>query len=367
MNASYRAILFVVGSCSLVHAQSPGKAMVAAPYNPPLRVGEKVVGTWDTLECTVERYQGDWAWIRTDDGKHGWVRSSEVVPLDKAVEYFTQKIEAGPSNVGWRQARAIAYERQGDIDRAIADIGEAIKLAPEDVYHYYNTRGNFYLLQKDYDRALEDYNQSLRLRPNHAYAWNNAGLARRAKGDYDKAVENLTRAIELDPQYANAYDSRARVWTDKRDYDRALADYGRALELDPQLADLYIGRAAVWEAKGEYAKALADLAKAEQIDANDAEPHNGRAWLLATCPDDQVRDGQQAVAEAQKACELTQWKDFNCIDTLAAAYAETGDFENAVTYVERAIEQAPDDKKAGYQERLEQYRQKKPYRQQRPE
>ncbi|HEX5442719.1 MAG TPA: tetratricopeptide repeat protein [Pirellulales bacterium] len=349
--------------CSpFARAQAPVRAMVAAAYSPQLKVGDKVVGTWNTMECLIERSQGDWAWIHTEDGKEGWVRSNEVVPLDKAVDYFTQKIAAEPGNLGWRQTRAVAYQRQGKLDQAIADISEAIKLAPADLEHYYNARGNFYLQKKDYDRALADYNQSLRLRPDNAYAWNNAGVTRRAKGDYDKAIENLTRAISIDPAYPNAYESRAHAWADKHDYDRALADYAKAIQLDPKLLDAYFGRAALWETKGEFGKALADLQKCTQIDPDEADAHNGLAWLLATCPDDDTRDGPRAVAEAQKACELSAWEDLNAIDTLAAAYAEAGNFDKAVEYAQRAVEQAPEAKQAAYQKRLKLYRQKKPFR-----
>lgn len=362
MHLAARVCLLILCCCSLAQAQAPVRAMVAAAYSPQLKVGDQVVGTWNTMECLIERTQGDWAWIHTEDGKEGWVRSYEVVPLAKAVEFFTQKIAAEPGNVGWRQTRAVAYERQGKLDQAIADITEAINLAPADLEHYYNARGNFYLQKKDYDRALADYNQSLRLRPDNAYAWNNAGVARRAKGDYDKAIENITRAISIDPAYPNAYDSRARAWADQRDYDWALADYAKAIQLDPKFLDAYFGRAAVWEAKGEYAKARADLEHCVQIDPDEADAHNGLAWLLATCPDDQTRDGQRAIEEAQKACGLSAWEDVNAIDTLAAAYAEAGDFDQAVEYAQRAIEKVPEHKKAAYEERLNLYRQKKPFR-----
>lgn len=349
--------------CCTAQAQGPAEGIVASPHNPPLRVGDKVVGTWTTMECIIERYQGDWAWIHTEDGKEGWVRSDEVAPLGKAVELFTKKIEAEPRNTGWRQARAIAWRRQGELDRAIADISEAIALAPPDLDHYYNTRGNFYLEKKDYERALADYNEAIRRRADNAYAWNNAGLARRAKGEYAKAVENFTRAIALDPAYPNAYENRARTWTDQHDYDRALADYERAIGIDSKSIYAYLGRAALWESKGEYARALADYEKPAQFDPENPEAHNALAWLLATCREDQVRDGQRAVAEALKACELANWKKPNAVDTLAAAYAETGDFENAVKYAERALDIAPEDQQPGCRERLELYRQKKPYRQ----
>jgi len=90
---------------------------------------------------------------------------------------------------------------------------------------------------------------------------------------------------------------------------------------------------------------------------------DGRAWLWATCPDAQLRDGKRAVQSAARACELTGWKDAGALDTLAAAYAEAGDFSKAIESQERAIKLFTDVtlRKVG-EARLKLYRDGKPYR-----
>ena len=89
------------------------------------------------------------------------------------------------------------------------------------------------------------------------------------------------------------------------------------------------------------------------------------AWFLATSPDYAQRNGKEAVEYATKACELTEWKNANLIETLAAAYADIGDFDTAITYLREAME-IEDNDSSDRQERermLELFRHRKPYRQ----
>jgi Flp pilus assembly protein TadD len=107
---------------------------------------------------------------------------------------------------------------------------------------------------------------------------------------------------------------------------------------------------------------LADYGQAIRLDPKNAEAHNARAWLLATRPDDKLRDGKLALNSARRLCELSDWKDASYIDTLAAAYAEVGDFEKASQHQRQAIELATPELRAPLQDRLELYQDKKPYR-----
>jgi len=86
-----------------------------------------------------------------------------------------------------------------------------------------------------------------------------------------------------------------------------------------------------------------------------------RAWFRATCPDSSFRNGQQAVKDAKAACSIMQWKDEDMIDTLAAAYAETGDFDSAVRYAAQALAVkgiSPEDAKV-FREHLAWFQQRK--------
>jgi tetratricopeptide (TPR) repeat protein len=119
----------------------------------------------------------------------------------------------------------------------------------------------------------------------------------------------------------------------------------------------YIGRA-------QYAKSVAMLREAIVSDSKDDWSYNQLAWIEATVPDASVRNGTEAVTAAIKACELTEWRNWRGIDTLAAAYAEAGDFKRAIEFQEQALRTGNPtevDRKA-MRERLSLYQQSKPFR-----
>jgi cytochrome c-type biogenesis protein CcmH/NrfG len=91
---------------------------------------------------------------------------------------------------------------------------------------------------------------------------------------------------------------------------------------------------------------------------------NSVAWIRATCSEDALRNGRRAVEEAIKACELTHWNQGACIDTLAAAYAESGDFDQAIRYEQQTLEitDEKDPRRKNLQQRLALYKEHKPFR-----
>jgi tetratricopeptide (TPR) repeat protein len=185
--------------------------------------------------------------------------------------------------------------------------------------------------------------------------------------DYDLAIARCNRAIRLDPNWPVAYLTRAWALDEKGDYDKAIEDCNTALTLRPNKGDeseAYNTRAGVYMDKKEYQKAIKDFHKAIQVDPQRSAAYGELAWLLATCPDDKVRDGKKAWEYAKKAHKLDP-EDAAYMDKLAAAFAECGDFEQAVHWEEKAIagstrSQVKDVKE--WKERLTLYQKKMPYR-----
>jgi tetratricopeptide (TPR) repeat protein len=109
--------------------------------------------------------------------------------------------------------------------------------------------------------------------------------------------------------------------------------------------------------------ARADYAEAIRLDPQSAWAWNEEAWRWATSTDERARNGMLAILAATKACELTDWKSFLFIDTLAAACAEDKDFENAVKWETRALELAQERERKAINARLKLFKSGKPYRQ----
>lgn len=213
-----------------------------------------------------------------------------------------------------------------------------------------------------HEETVEDCTRAIELGRKTTCIYNSRGYAWYCRDEYDKAIEDYTKAIALDPEDAAAYFNRGSAWQSKGEYDKAIADYDRVIELDPEDADAYFSRGDVWDIRGEYEKAIADCSRAIDLEPDNADAYNQLAWLRSTCPESGFRDAQAAIESALRACELTNWQDWNILDTLAAAYAETGDFESAVCWVTKALELAPETEKAVEQNRLELYQSGTPYR-----
>jgi len=235
-------------------------------------------------------------------------------------------------------------------------------VAPKDAAAYIQ-RGRDYLNDGDYDRAIADFTQALQLDPNSAAAYFSRGRANKLKGNYEQALADYNEAIRLNPKMFAAYVNRGQIYNMADEYDQAIADFNQAIQLDPARPIPYLNRGVAAGSKGEYAKAKADFTSALEIQPDFSPAYNNLAWLLATCPQADFRNGKEAVENATKACALSNWKNINQLDTLAAAHAEAGDFDNAVKWETQVLgtpDLAPEDV-AIAKDRLSLYQAHQPY------
>ena len=113
---------------------------------------------------------------------------------------------------------------------------------------------------------------------------------------------------------------------------------------------------------GEFERAVSDYETVLRNAPDDAEALNGVAWVLATCPISELRDGVRAIETATRSCEILNYAEWYCVGTLAAAFAEANKFEEAFKWAKESLSMAPDDEKQACSERLQLYERNQPYR-----
>lgn len=189
---------------------------------------------------------------------------------DRRIAACSQIIKSKGGAIGLALAysyRGLARQAKGNLDQAIADYTEAIRIDPK-LAAAYNNRGWALNEKQEPDRAIADFDQAIRLDPKMAYAYNNRGNSHRARKDLDRAIADYTEAVRLDPRYAHAFNNRGNVYRDKKEVDRAIADYTEAIRIDAKLVRAYMNRGEAHVTKGQTAQAVADFRKVLELPAS---------------------------------------------------------------------------------------------------
>jgi tetratricopeptide (TPR) repeat protein len=279
---------------------------------------------------------------------------TEVVTRAEAALAETQDETArayGSRLMAWAlNRRGELAAEQEDETTAQADFERAVELDPE-CWRAVHNRGVSMAHQGKHQEALQDFDRTLTLQPKFANAWHNRGELRYQSGEYPAAVEDYAQAIKLNPDVPAFWVARGHAYYRQGDYQAAVDDYTQALRRDRNQADAYVFRGDAQADLGHYTQAAGDYRAAMRIDPQLGRAFQSAAWLMSTCPDARFRNPQMAIKAAERALEL-EGDDARYLDTLAAAHASAGDFEQARVTQARAIQQTPD-KQPQLRERLE--------------
>jgi tetratricopeptide (TPR) repeat protein len=292
----------------------------------------------------------------------GWLAREHVVALERAIPYFDDIVRKEKSPQAY-QHRGIAHMSLGSYDSAIADFSRAIEAGLDDASVYIN-RGVARQRRGDVAGAVEDYTLAIERDATSARAYDNRANALAELGELDASIADSNEALRISPKFPEAFNNRGVTWRLKGDFEQAIADYTQAIEFYPQYAAAYANRGYARKELGRLSEAVADYTQAIALDPQSWQAHNDLAWLLATTGDEELYDPERALELAQTACTLTRMRNPNCLDTLAAAQAATGDFPSAVRSAESALRSAPENAKAEIRQRLELYTQGQAYRDQ---
>ena len=227
-----------------------------------------------------------------------------------------------------------AYMESGNLNAAGRCYESALKINP----YFEDARlklAEVLFLQTNYEAAVAQVGEVLQLNPNNAEARECLGFALAAQNKITEAVSEYTTALQLKPDDVTIREALAQVLVQKGEPEKALACLQEALKIQPT-PGVHAQVAAIRARQAEFPDASRHYRAALRLRPDTPEILNNLAWLLATCPDMRVRDGTQAVGLAERACKLTQYQQTIMVGTLAAAYAESGRFDEAISMAEKA-------------------------------
>jgi len=295
---------------------------------------------------------------------NSWIHESHVRSLSTAVAAFTEQIQKQPT-AERHHLRGIAYSELGKVQESLQDFNAAIASGMNTSNVFLN-RGLAYGRAGDRDKALADFTAAVQRDRKNPQAYFNRAVIYQHAGQQAAALKDFDEAIKLEPTYAEAYNNRGVLRQERGEIALAVDDFEAALKHRPRYPAALTNRAYLRQEQANYAGALEDYAAAIRIAPDSASTLNDLAWLLATCPDQHLRNGETALQYAERACELTNRKVADYLDTLAAAAAECGQFDKAVPAIQAAIQLAPEADRADLQARLKLYQEQKPYHEPKP-
>ena len=278
------------------------------------------------------------------------------------------KIEVPAAEFYARFDGAWELSQKGQYEAAIAAWRSALELNPDDARA--NNNLGFALARQGrlaesivcWETALKANDEIPEVRKNLVGALENLGVAWLRKGSLDEAMPLLRRAAELAPGDAASQYNLGLALLRKSSLDEAIARFQNALALAPREAQTHNDMAVALAQKRRFEEAVAQFREAIGIDPKFAQAQSNLAWLLATCPEATVRNGGEALKLAAKAVDLSHGKDALMLDALAAAYAETGRFPEAVETARRALDLATQPLVPALKARIAMYERKEPFR-----
>ena len=252
-----------------------------------------------------------------------------TVDFHKALELWPEQSK-DHNNLG----RALV--QQGRTAEAMNEFQAALRISPNDPDSETNI-GAALLQQGDVPQGIAHFRRAVEKFPAHAQARINLGNALLQTGQADAAIEQYKKTLELQFDHAESYYGIATASRQKGDLDAAIANYGKALQLRPDYANAHNNLGNALRQQGRIKEAFREYELALSSDPGSVLAANNLAWLLATSADPSIRNGARAVDLAEQALRLSNGDDAVILHTLAAAYAEDGQFGKAVAASEEAL------------------------------
>ena len=314
-----------------------------------------------------------WGQNSTDEMGDLWMQvvAHTAADRDRLEREFRQKVfledirgyesvlAVTPNDVSLHDDVALLYMAVGRIGNAITHFSQSMRLAPSLAATHFNL-GTALTAAGRIDEAMVEYQKALQLRPDYASAHNNLGSVLLARGKLEEAAVHLRRAVEIDPAQADAHNNLGKLLEFNGQRDEALVQLRRALEIRPDYPDAHYNLGRILLAQGQPSATAEHYRQALALRPDWLPVLGEAAWLLATHPDERVRDPKQAVMFAEHGVALTNRQNPALLDVLAAAYAASGNFDRAVVNARAAQDLIPK-RDSALDQRLRLYQQHRPY------
>ncbi len=322
-------------------------------------------------------------------------QGTSLEAMSEALARYSDAVKRNPDDLSFRLNLAELLRLRGEYDAAVRHYEAALRITPdfarpynncgnalsalgrhaEAVTHYqealridpdyalaHNNCGNALSALGRHEQAVTHYEAAIRIKPNFALAHNNCGNALSALGRHAEAVTHYQEAVRVDPDFAGAHYKLGGVLLILGLPEKAVAHYKEFLRIEPDNAIAHYDCGNALDDHGRLKEAIGHYEQALKVKPDFVSAHNNLAWLLATSPDETIRDGRKALIHAKRAAQLVGHSKAAILDSLSAAYAELGEFDQAVQWQETAVELSASQLKDELRKRLEMYRRRLPYR-----
>ena len=257
----------------------------------------------------------------------------------EAIQHYREVLRARPNDSEMHRNLGKALYQSGALDEALEQFREALRIQPDDSDAAYSL-GNAYLDKGDPKAAIPYFKEAIAANGRNVAAHYNLAIALLRNGQLEEAIAEFRRTLQLEPEKADAHNNLGIALLKSGKTEEAMAEWKEVLRLQPGSAEMHNNLAVALLTEGRIADAIGEWRETLRLQPGRLATELSLAWVLATAPESEVRDGNAALALAQKASRAATASNPMVFRVLAAAYAETGQYPAAIRTVQEGAERA---------------------------